>query len=138
MILGRVVGEVWGARHHPALDGRKLLIIEPWFWYDPSHETGNLVAVDTHGAGLGEDVVVCLGDGARRSLGAENPPIEAAVLGIVDRVRIEADRGPRPLHIVGAAGPGPSVANEPTEATGTTRATAPGELPAHFDIAGRT
>lgn len=105
MILGRVIGEVWGARHHPALDGRKLLLVRPHLWYDPSHECGNLVAVDTVGAGVGEDVVVCLGDGARRSLGSANLPVEAAILGIVDRVQLSDDVGPRPLTFVAGDGP---------------------------------
>ena len=70
MILGRVVGEVWATKKHSALDGRKLLIIEPYLWYAPSHEVGHLVAVDAVGAGVGEDVVVCMGDPARRSLGS--------------------------------------------------------------------
>lgn len=105
MILGRVIGEVWGARRHPALDGRKLLLVQPHAWYDPSHECGNLVAVDTVGAGVGEDVVVCLGDGARRSLGSANLPLEAAILGIVDKVELSDDRGPRPLTWVSGDGP---------------------------------
>jgi len=105
VILGKVVGEVWGARRHPALDGRKLLLVAPYCWYDPSHETGNLVAVDAIGAGIGEDVVVCLGDGARRSLGSANLPIEAAILGIVDGVDLAADVGPRPLTFLGGAPP---------------------------------
>ena len=105
MILGRVIGEVWGARHHPALDGRKLLLVRPYLWYAPPHPSDHLVAVDAVGAGVGEDVVVCLGDGARRSLGAVNLPIEAAVLGIVDRVELADDVGPRPLRFIGGDEP---------------------------------
>ena len=105
MILGRVIGELWGARHHAALDGRKLLLVRPYLWYDPAHECGNLVAVDTVGAGVGEDVVVCLGDGARRSLGSANLPVEAAILGIVDQVALADDVGPRPLSWVAAVAP---------------------------------
>ena len=37
-----------------------------YLWYAPAHEVGHLVAVDAVGAGVGEDVVVCLGDPARR------------------------------------------------------------------------
>ena len=98
---------MWGARHHPALDGRKLLLVRPWYWHDPSHECGNLVAVDTLGAGVGEDVVVCLGDGARRSLGSANLPIEAAILGIVDQVALAEDVGARPLTLVAEKAPRP-------------------------------
>ena len=100
MILGRVVGEVWATRRHPGLDGQKLVIVRPHLWYDPPAETGNLVAVDGIGANVGQDVVVCLGDGARQSLGSANLPIEAAVLGIVDRVALADDVGRRPLTFI--------------------------------------
>lgn len=105
MILGRVVGEVWATRKHPALDGRKLLIIEPYLWYAPAHEVGHLVAVDPIGAGVGEDVVVCTGDPARRALGGVNLPVEAAVAAIVDHTELYDDRGRRPLAFVGGRSP---------------------------------
>ncbi len=97
MILGRVVGEVWATRKHAALDGRKLLIIAPYLWYAPSHDVGHLVAVDPVGAGVGEDVIVCMGAPARRALGSSSTPVEAAVCAIVDRVELAADVGARPL-----------------------------------------
>ena len=105
MILGRVVGEVWATKKHAALDGRKLLVIEPYLWYAPSHEVAHLVAVDAVGAGIGEDVVVCMGDPARRALGGTAFPVEAAVAAIVDRTELFEDRGPRPLAFVGARSP---------------------------------
>jgi ethanolamine utilization protein EutN len=102
MILGRVVGEVWATRKHPALDGRKLVIVAPYLWYAPSHEVGHLVAVDPVGAGPGEDVVVCMGDPARRILGSTSIPVEAAVAAIVDRTELAppAERGARPLELM--------------------------------------
>lgn len=103
MILGRVVGELWATRRHAGLDRCKLLVIRPHAWYEPSFEVDNLIAVDPVGAGVGEDVIVCMGEPARRSLLAdadrgegEGPgfqtsaflPVDAAVLGIVDRVDV--------------------------------------------------
>lgn len=96
MILGRVVGEVWATRRHPGLGRTKLLIIQPHYWYDPPFEVGHLVAVDPVGAGVGEDVVVCMGDPARRALAGDaassgpspNLPVDAAVAAIVDRVDV--------------------------------------------------
>ncbi|HEX8952916.1 MAG TPA: EutN/CcmL family microcompartment protein [Polyangia bacterium] len=105
MILGRVVGEVWATKKHAALDGRKLLVVEPYLWYAPAHEVAHLVAVDAVGAGVGEDVVVCMGDPARRSLGTTSMPIEAAVCAIVDRLELAGDRGARPLTFVGGQAP---------------------------------
>jgi ethanolamine utilization protein EutN len=101
MILGRVVGEVWATRKHPALEARKLLIIQPHLWYAPSHEVGHLVAVDPVGAGVGEDVVVCMGDPARRQLGSTSIPVEAAVCAIVDKLDLDEKAHPRPLKFVG-------------------------------------
>ena len=107
MILGRVIGEVWATRKHAALDGRKLLIIEPYLWYAPAHEVGHLVAVDPVGAGVGEDVIVCLGDPARRALGTTSIPVEATVCAIVDRLELAAPdaRGRRPLTFVAGRAP---------------------------------
>ena len=105
MILARVVGELWATRKHATLDGRKLLVVRPYLWYAPFAETANLVAVDAVGANPGEDVVVCLGDGARTTLGSGNLAVEAAVMAIVDRVEIAADVGKRPLAFVNGIAP---------------------------------
>jgi ethanolamine utilization protein EutN len=98
MILGRVIGEVVATRKHAAYDGRKLLIVRPLVWYAPSHEVGHVVAVDTIDAGIGDDVVVCLGTPARRALGGRNLPVEAVVCAIVDRVTLGDDLGTRKLE----------------------------------------
>jgi ethanolamine utilization protein EutN len=111
VILGRVVGEVWATRKHPALQGRKLLIIQPYLWYAPSHEVGHLVAVDPVGAGVGEDVLVCMGEPARRALGSSSMPVEAAVCAIVDKLELAADRGARPLSFVGGVAPAQLLAD---------------------------
>jgi microcompartment protein CcmK/EutM len=105
VILGGVVGEVWATKKDSAREGRKLLVIQPHLWYAPSHEVGPLVAVDAVGAGVGEEVIVCMGDPARRSLGTTSMPIEAAVCAIVDRLELARDRGARPLTFVGGRAP---------------------------------
>jgi microcompartment protein CcmK/EutM len=74
--------------------------VRPDYWYAPPAETGFLVAVDAVGANVGQEVVICLGAGARASLdglGKANLPIEAAVMGIVDHVELAKDVGKRPL-----------------------------------------
>lgn len=129
MILGRVVGELWATQRHAGLDGRKLLVIRPHLWYEPSFQCAHVIAVDTLGAGVGEDVVVCLGEPARQHLSDELPPqapgvpgygaaawlpIEAAVMAIVDSVQLDgpalADQ--RPLRFIG---PAPEWAPPPQE-----------------------
>lgn len=90
MILGHVVGTVWCTRKHPKLGGLKLLVVQPYFVHEPAHDVDHLVAVDTVDAGVGDDVVVCLGAPARRALGDANFPVEAAVMGVVDRAQLAA------------------------------------------------
>lgn len=126
MIIGRVVGELWASRRHAGLDGRKLLIVQPHLWYCPPFEVAHIVAVDTLGAGVGEDVIVCMGEPARRALTAQLGeaelsrllsappgyqsaawlPVDAAVMGIVDQVQLAVvESSPagmhRPLRFVG-------------------------------------
>jgi len=102
VILGRVVGEVWATRKDPRISGSKLLVIRPQGWYEPAFDTRHLIAVDDVHAGIGDEVVVCLGKPARASLGKggdENFPVDAAVLGIVERV----DLDPKASSPAGAA-----------------------------------
>lgn len=101
MILGRVVGHVWAARKDARLERAKLLVIRPHGFYEPAFPTRHLVATDDVDAGIGDEVVVCLGKPARHASGGENMPVDAAVLGIVDRVEIDREALGRP-----GAGPG--------------------------------
>ena len=139
MIIGRVVGEVWATRRHAGLDGCKLRLVQPHLWYSPPFEVAHLVAVDTLGAGLGEDVVVCMGEPARRALaeaggqaddpgwdaqigylGAVRLPVDAAVMAIVDQVQIAPGPGPGDSQLLGArplrfVGPTPAWASPSSE-----------------------
>ncbi len=90
MILGKVTGTVWATRKDARLERHKLLLVRPYAYYNPTHDTELLVAVDMVDAGVGDDVVVCLGSPARWSLGAVNLPVDAAVMGVVDRCQLQA------------------------------------------------
>ena len=85
MIIGQVVGTVVATRKSEALVGQKLLVLKPL--YCPGDE-GFLVAVDTVGAGVGETVLVTVGSGAREAMIKDNAPIDAAIVGIVDTMKI--------------------------------------------------
>lgn len=89
MILGRVVGTVWASRKDARLEGRKLLLVRPYGSYELTHDSDLLVAVDTLGAGPGEDVVVSLGWPARASLESNTLPVDAAVTAIVDSCQLD-------------------------------------------------
>jgi len=88
MILGRLIGTVWATRKNPRLENRKLAIVRPYFWYNPSHDIEHVVAVDQVGAEIGQDVLVCVGQPGRWVAGDYRSPIEASIMAIVDRVEI--------------------------------------------------
>ena len=85
MFLGKVIGTVWSTKKAPDLEGVRFLIVHP---YDLDREpTKNVVVVaDSLGAGTGEVVIRAYGRAARSAIGNQEMSIEAAVVGIVDRV----------------------------------------------------
>ncbi|MDX6611888.1 MAG: ethanolamine utilization protein EutN [Blastocatellia bacterium] len=87
MFLGKVIGTVWSTKKSPDLEGVRFLIVHP---YDLDKEpTKNIVVVaDRLGAGPGETVMCAYGKAARSAIGNQEMSIEAAVVGIVDRVDI--------------------------------------------------
>jgi ethanolamine utilization protein EutN len=93
MLLARIVGTVVATRKDPRLEGRKLLVVVPFDALDPasSRRAGALVAVDTVGAGVRETVLVVQGSSARMAQGCTECPVDAAIVGIVDTVDVEAD-----------------------------------------------
>jgi len=82
MIIGKVVGSVVSTRKNEKLIGNKFMIIEPL----KSMDKGRFVAIDNVGAGIGEYVLVAFGSAARIGCDAENAPVDAAIVGIVDDV----------------------------------------------------
>jgi ethanolamine utilization protein EutN len=91
VILGRVIGQVWAARRDPRLARAKLLVVRPHAVYEPAFASRHLVATDDVDAGVGDDVVVCLGAPARASAGGNDLPVDAAVLGVVDRIELDGE-----------------------------------------------
>ena len=90
MFLGKVVGTVWSTKKTPDLEGVRFLVVHP---IDLDKEpTKNIVVVaDRLGAGVGEVVLCAYGKAARTAVGDQEMAIEAAVVGIVDRVDVQAD-----------------------------------------------
>jgi microcompartment protein CcmK/EutM len=88
MFLGKVVGTVWSTKKTPDLEGVRFLIVHP---YDLDKEpTKNIVVVaDLLGAGIGEIVMCAYGKAARTAIGNQEMSIEAAVVGIVDRMDLQ-------------------------------------------------
>jgi len=89
MKMGRVAATVVSTIKHPALDGRRLLVVD--LLDLEGHATGkDLIAVDSVGAGAGETVLVLdEGNGARQVLKAPQAPIRAVIVGIIDELVVD-------------------------------------------------
>ena len=88
MILARVVGTVVATRKDPRLEGKKLIVVKP-VSPEGKDEAGYLVAVDTVSAGFKERVLVVAGSSARMAEGCKDLPVDTAIVGIVDDVRLD-------------------------------------------------
>lgn len=88
MKIGRVAATVVATIQVPALDGRRLLLVD--LLDLEGRPTGkDVIAVDAVGAGAGETVLVLdEGNGARQVLGAPQAPLRAVIVGIVDSIEI--------------------------------------------------
>ncbi len=85
MKLGIVVGQVVATRKDEKLSGCKLLITQP-ITPEGDKEGETIVAVDTVGAGVGETVIYAGGSVASRAMRDITAPVDAAIIGIVDRI----------------------------------------------------
>ena len=85
MFLGKVIGTVWSTKKTPDLEGVRFLIVHPYD-LDKQPTTSVVVVADRLGAGAGETVMCAFGKAARTAIGNQDMSIEAAVVGIVDRV----------------------------------------------------
>ena len=101
MQVGRVLGTVVATEKHPKLAGAKLLLVQPLTLEDQPRGVP-VLAVDGVGAGVGERVLVVLeGRAAGEAVGRRAAPVDAAIVGIIDRITLDgsADAGgarPRP------------------------------------------
>lgn len=88
MKAARIIGRVVCSRKEETLEGLKLLLIQPLEW--SGEEKGEpIVATDTVGAGAGEIVFWVAAKEAAVALGGTLPPVDAAVVGIVEGIDIQ-------------------------------------------------
>jgi microcompartment protein CcmK/EutM len=83
VLLAKVVGTVVATRKDEGLHGTTLLVIQP-LRPDRSPSGKPLVAVDSVGAGEGEDVFYVRGREASFPFLPAEVPADAAIVGIVD------------------------------------------------------
>ncbi|HYT73326.1 MAG TPA: EutN/CcmL family microcompartment protein [Vicinamibacterales bacterium] len=83
MQLARVLGEVVSTMKDPTLVGLKMLVLQP---LAASGEAAGrtLVALDSIGAGVGENVFFVRGREAAFPFYPAEPPADATIIGIVD------------------------------------------------------
>ena len=90
MQLGRVVGTVVATQKHRKLEGAKLLLVQPLTLED-TPRGAPLLTIDSVGAGIGEKVLIVLeGRAAGEALRRKAAPVDAAIVGIIDAVNIDA------------------------------------------------
>ncbi|NLO45838.1 MAG: EutN/CcmL family microcompartment protein [Clostridiales bacterium] len=89
MLICEVIGHVWATKKQPGLEGLKLMIVKETRANEKSAKT--FVAADTVGAGVGEQVLVVDGSTARRALGADDLPIDCAIVGIIDTLEVQRE-----------------------------------------------
>ena len=84
MFVARVVGTIVSTCKDVNLIGQKLLLVQEV----QDRSSGRvMIAVDAVDAGVGDRVLVVYeGGAARQSIGSEEAPVNASVLGIVDSV----------------------------------------------------
>ena len=94
MFVAKVTGAVVSTQKVAAMVGYKLLVVEP-YRVEPEQRkslvtTGRtFIAVDMLGAGEGDYVLITQGSSARLTPETKNMPIDAVIVGIVDRVHVE-------------------------------------------------
>ena len=82
MLKGLVIGNVVSTKKQESLTGSKFLEVRI---IENNRETDKyLVAVDSVGAGIGEEVLITTGSSARLALRNQFDPVDAVIVGIVD------------------------------------------------------
>lgn len=90
MQIAEVVGTLVATQKHRKLEGAKLLFVQP-LGLDGMPRGVPLLAIDSVGAGVGERVLVVIeGRAAQEALRRTAAPVDAAIIGIIDQVSLDA------------------------------------------------
>ena len=90
MLIGRVVRTVVATQKNEQLEGEKLLLVQPVDL--ENRDSGDaIVAFDTVDAGIGDRVLLVQeGKSAQSVLRKGVAAVDAAILGVIDRVYLES------------------------------------------------
>ena len=84
MMLARVEGNLTSTRKHPSFESWRLVICQP-INAGGQPEGAPVVAIDAHGAGMHQRVIVSSdGAAARKAVGDDKSPVRMMIIGIVD------------------------------------------------------
>jgi len=94
VFVAKVTGSVVATQKVPEIVGYKLMIVEPYRVEPESRQslttTGRtFIAIDTIGAGEGDFVLITQGSSARLTEQTKTMPIDAVIVGIVDKVHAD-------------------------------------------------
>ena len=90
MLIARVIGELISTHKHESHVGRKALIVQP-LDLDGAKRGDAVIAFDAVDAGVGDRVLlVTEGFSAMTSVGRPQSPIDMAVVGVIDRIDLDA------------------------------------------------
>jgi ethanolamine utilization protein EutN len=87
MLIAKVLGNLWATKKDERLNGYKLLAVH----IKGAMPGETIVAVDTIGAGIGEDVLIVRGAMTRNILKDKDTPVDAAIVGIIDSVEVDEE-----------------------------------------------
>ena len=91
MLHARVIGHATSTVKHSTMNGWKLLIVQPLGPGGDSADGDPVVAVDTFGAGPGDNVMISSdGKFTGETLGQRATPVSWSVIGIIDAGKNEA------------------------------------------------
>lgn len=86
-----VEGHVWATKKEESLEGLKFMIVRD-LSTDGVADKDCYVAADMVGAGIGEKVLVVSGSTARRAVGEDERPVDAAIVGIIDSIEVDREK----------------------------------------------
>ncbi len=89
MKVSRVIGSVVSTNKSEKLRGVKLMVVREVDILTREQTGIPLVAVDTVGAGVGEEVLVVSGSSSRQTTFTENKPVDLAIIAIIDSIEVE-------------------------------------------------
>jgi microcompartment protein CcmK/EutM len=90
MLVARVVGRIVASHKNERLEGAKLLLVQP-LELDGRDRGNAVLAVDGVDAGVGDRVLLVQdGKAAQQVLGRGQAAVDAAVVGVIDALEVEA------------------------------------------------